>query len=585
MKMCRIGCAAALIVAGSFSAAAQAPQLPQGRAQPGPAAPSSPESTARPQAASGKVAGRVSSVDGKPLNRATVTLTAQPSKVVRLTQTDLDGRYEFLNVSAGRYGVSPTKEGYVYVSENPFDGGRGLEIADGEVADRHDFVLSRGGVITGRITDEFGEPVANVMVQAARYQFRPGGARQLVMGSTGNYYSPAATNDRGEYRIFGLRPGSYYVSARTMDMSRPIPVGQNGVGFSEVDSNDGLATTFYPGTANVGEAQTIQLGLKQEASASFTLVPARMARVSGAIVDSQGRPLSRTFITLRSTGGVRGGWIGGNATAPLSAGGTFALANVAPGDYSLEVRPMPDTPGVSPPTANEYASVPLAVAGEDLNLALSTAPGISISGRVIFEGGSNVALPNLRISAAPEEDASNIVTFMGPDGGQVGSDGQFHLPSVYGRVLFRTSALPLSVMLKSVTLNGVDITNTPFDASKREDMTNLEVRLIDQQGRVFGFARNQRGEIQTNYRIVFYPANPKPGDVTVRFQHNASPNVKGEFNINRMPPGDYVGLAVKGVQPGEEWDPELRKRIEQYGKRFTLKEGETLRIEMPYVED
>jgi len=507
---------------------------------------------------------------------------AQPSKMTRITQTDRDGRYEFLNVSAGRYGVSPTKEGYVFVSENPFDTGKGIEIADGEVVDRQDFVLSRGSVITGRITDEFGEPVANVMVQAARYQFRPSGARQLVMGSTGNYYSPAATNDRGEYRIFGLKPGLYYVSARTMDMSRAIPVGQ---GISGLDSDDGLATTFYPGTANVAEAQTIQLGLMHEASASFALVPARMARVSGTIVDSQGRPLSRTFVALRSTSALTGGWINRNTTAPLSAGGTFALANVAPGDYSLEVRPMPDTPGVSPPTANEYASVPVAVAGDDLNLAISTAPGISVSGRVIFEGGSNAALQNLRISAAPEEDARNIVTFSGPDGGQVASDGQFHIPSVYGRVVFRTSVLPVAVMLKSVTLNGVDITNTPFDATKREDVTNLEVRLVDKQGRIFAFARNQRGEIQYNYRLVLYPANPRGGDITVRFQHNASPNAKGEVNINRMPPGDYVGLAVKGVQPGEEWDPELRKRIEQLGKRFTLKEGETLQLEVPYVEE
>jgi hypothetical protein len=76
----------------------------------------------------------------------------------------------------------------------------------------------------------------------------------------------------------------------------------------------------------------------------------------------------------------------------------------------------------------------------------------------------------------------------------------------------------------------------------------------------------------------------KEGDVTVRFQHNTSPNIKGQFNAGRMPPGEYIGLAVKGVQPGEEWDPDLRKRIETFGKRFTLEEGETLEIEFPYVE-
>jgi hypothetical protein len=140
-------------------------------------------------------------------------------------------------------------------------------------------------------------------------------------------------------------------------------------------------------------------------------------------------------------------------------------------------------------------------------------------------------------------------------------------------------------MLKSVTLGGDDITDTPFDATRAsEDVTNLRVVLVDRQGRISGYARNERGEIQYNYRLVTYPANPKPGDVTVRYQHNTSPNVKGEFNIGRMPAGEYIGLAVKGVQPGEEWDPELRKRIEEFGKRFTLKEGETLQLEMPYVE-
>lgn len=74
------------------------------------------------------------------------------------------------------------------------------------------------------------------------------------------------------------------------------------------------------------------------------------------------------------------------------------------------------------------------------------------------------------------------------------------------------------------------------------------------------------------------------GDVTIRYQHNTSPNVKGQFNAGRMPASEYIGLAVKGVRPGEEWDPELRKRIEQYGKRFTLREGEALELEMPYVE-
>jgi protocatechuate 3,4-dioxygenase beta subunit len=558
-------------------------QAPQGGAQPGPATQGSANKPIVPTA---RVAGYLIAADtGRPLRRATVTLMAQPSKVVRIALTDRDGRYEFTRVAAGRYGVTPSKDGYVFVAENPFSGGRGLEIVDGEDADRTDFALSRGSVISGRITDEFGEPVAGITVQAARYQFRPSGQRQLIMGSSGNYFMPAATNDLGEFRIFGLRPGSYFVSARP-DSSNAVGISPTGSGLTGVDSNDGLTTTFYPGTANVSDAQVVQVGLMQNATASFTLVPARMSRVSGTVLDSQGRPLTSARVELRSTTGVVGAWTSGTTTAFLSSAGRFTLANVAPGDYMLHVRPN-QTPVASgqQPALNEYVALPLSITGEDVDLALTSTPGISVSGRVIFEGGSNIAQPNLRISAAPEEDARNALSYNGPDGGQVGADGQFHIPSVYGKVVFRTSGLPVTVMLKSVTLGDVDITDTPFDATKAsDDVTNLRVVLVDKQGRISGYARNERGEIQYNYRLVTYPANPKPGNVTVRYQHNTSPNVKGQFNIGRMPPGEYVGLAVKGVHPGEEWDPELRKRVEQLGKRFTLKEGEELVLEMPYVE-
>ena len=237
-----------------------------------------------------------------------------------------------------------------------------------------------------------------------------------------------------------------------------------------------------------------------------------------------------------------------------------------------------------PAVPTEYASVPIDVSGDDLDLPVTTSPGISVSGRVIFEGKSDEARQVVRISAAPEEDARNVISYVGDDASAVEADGRFRLPGVFGKVVFRAGFLPQNVMLKAVRLNGIDITNTPLDTTGTEDITNLEIVLVDQQSRLVAYAKNERGEIQYNFRLIVYPANLKPGDVTVRFQHNASPQQTGQINIGRMPPGEYVGLAVKGVQPGEEWDPELRKRIEQLGKRFTLKEGETLQIEMPYVE-
>ena len=431
------------------------------------------QAPSKPPATTARIAGRVLAADtGRPLRRATVTLIANPSKATRVTETDKDGRYEFSRLPPGRYSVRPGKDGYVVVSPDPFSVGVGVELSEGEVADRTDFSLPRGSVITGRITDEFGDPIAGVMVQAQRYQFRPSGQRQLMEGNTTNFYMPGATNDRGEYRIFGLRPGSYYVSARTMDMPGAIALAQSGgPGIGAVETNDGLATTFYPGTSNAAEAQPIQVGLMHQASASFTLVPARMSRITGTVRDSQGRPLSGAQVSLHSTRG--GAWFG-NAGGQLSSTGAFTLANVAPGDYILDVRPNRGPATGRQPVRNEFVSLPVSVSGDDVDLALTTAPGVSVSGRVIFEGKSDEARQVVRISAAPEEDARNVVSYVG-DASAIEADGRFHLPGVYGKVIFRAGFLPQNVMLKAVRLNGADITNTPLDTTATEEITNLEI--------------------------------------------------------------------------------------------------------------
>lgn len=77
---------------------------------------------------------------------------------------------------------------------------------------------------------------------------------------------------------------------------------------------------------------------------------------------------------------------------------------------------------------------------------------------------------------------------------------------------------------------------------------------------------------------------PSPATSECASRYNASPNNKGQANIGRMPPGNDVETAVRGVQFGEEWDPELRKRIEELGRRLTLKEDETPELDFSYVE-
>src|SRR5262245_41495546 len=137
---------------------------------------------------------------GQPLRKALVRLVANEIRENRTTTTDENGVYEFKEVRAGRYTVSASKGSYVPVSygqERATDAPKPLDILDNQLVERVDFSLPRGGVIRGRVVDEYGEPAPEVQIATERYQFTQGQRRLAPAGRT------ATTNDRSEERRVG----------------------------------------------------------------------------------------------------------------------------------------------------------------------------------------------------------------------------------------------------------------------------------------------------------------------------------------------------------------------------------------------
>ena len=235
----------------------------------------------------------------------------------------------------------------------------------------------------------------------------------------------------------------------------------------------------------------------------------------------------------------------------------------------------------------EFASVPVSVHERDItDLILNTNRGISVTGRVIYQGTPlrAHAEPFRLIATVP--DLSNTpfdAHFAEMHAGDVDESGTFSFRAMPGRILFRIVGLPPPWALKSVTLDGEDITDVPLDTGNFKEIAGLEVVVYNRQPRLTGYARTAAGEIVKNYKVAVFPIQ-KDGAVPMRFMYTTGPDQTGRFQIGRLPAGEYLGVATQPFEQWFEWDPEFQKKVKPGAKRFQLIDGETMTIDLPYVE-
>ncbi len=530
------------------------------------------------------ISGRVTAAEtGRPLRGAVVSLNnagGQPEpRVNRATTTDGDGRYAFTALPPQRYQITASKDGYVTRGRGQISGGTSgpLDLGQGEAADRIDFALPRGGVVTGRITDELGEPLAGLSVQALRAQYVSGGRRQLQ--PAGGLFS-YSTNDLGEFRVWGLAPGSYVVAGSFESGPQMMTVGQQGIVVSvNAQSSgrdaDGLGTTYFPGTMNPADAQPVTVDTGQEVSASFALIPVRLARLAGVVRTSQGRPAAGYTIELVSEEGLGPGSF---KRAQAGSDGEFALSGIAPGAYVANVRPRMNTSG-----EGENAAVHLIVTDSDqTNLVITTTSGTPVSGLVQFRGPSPPPTGGIRIFAVSAE-LSNTPAQAGSSSGVLGPDGRFTVPGATGKVLFRMP-LPPPWQLRSVMLNGTEIIDIPTDVDGVKELTGLTLIATDRPARVTGYARNAAGDLVKTYKVALFPVNQPDGAVPQRMMYTTTADQTGRYQFGRLPPGEYVGVATMPFDQWFEWDPEFQAKVKPHARYFKANDGDTVTIDLPYVE-
>jgi len=293
-----------------------------------------------------------------------------------------------------------------------------------------------------------------------------------------------------------------------------------------------------------------------------------------------------TNIGLRSRTPT-GGWT--MSSSQISSDGKFSIANVPPGDYSIEVAPRPARfrPAGSA-EFEEVASIPITAAGQDItDLIITTTLGATVTGRVIFEGTSKAARPD-DVTAYPADHRVGVVFRYDDNNGAIDPAGRFQLRGIIGRALFVTGFKDYNVRdagwsLQSVTLNGADITDTPIDLPSAGEISGIEITLTDTLTRLSGTVTNARRESVKDYVVVVLPMRLKEGVLPERFTRTVRPNQEGRYEIRELPAGDYLAVAVAALEFGNEWDPAFRKQVEPNAKRFRLTHGQTAILDLELV--
>ncbi len=570
----------------------------------------SPDRTQAP-ARTGRISGRVVAADtGRPIVRARVMLGTATGGG-RTAVTDADGAFDFGELAAARYNLSASRNGYVslsYGQRRPHLPGTPLQLTDSQHLSGIELRLPRGSVISGHVYDETGEPMPGTMVQVLRYQSNQG-RRQLMPAGGGS------TDDRGQYRIWGLMPGEYFVTAAATPAFNMAPgvIGRgvvavargNGPGFAggrggragavngaavvadgAIDSAPtAYAPTYYPGVASLADARPVTVGLSAEVlEINFNVLLVRTARVAGRVLNPDGSVPRTGNVNLTSTSSMGRPGPGMVFGSRIQADGSFAIPNVPPGAYVLRARS--NTGGAERGRGDRgaatlellYASMPVSVAGDVEGLVVTLAAGGTISGSITFDGGSadpSLRSDQFRVAVSPVDEEG------GPNGRtRIDRDYQFSIEDVPAGLQQVRVNLPRGWMVKSITLGGQDITDTPFELRGNETLSGMRVLITNRLTELNGTIRDARGTPVTDYTVLAFSENPTYWRPLSRHITTVRPDQTGRYQMRGLPPGTYHIAAIDPVQPGEWYDPAFLETQRARSERVTIGEGEARGVDL-----
>ncbi len=506
--------------------------------------------------------GRVTNIiTGAPVKKADLTLLRMdrnPSTASMqtnyTTNSDASGRFAMKDLEPGKYRLSVTSNGFARASYGARGGDKAgvtLSLDAGLHMKGVDVKLTPHGVITGRVVDQDGDPVVHVGVQAQVYR-RMDGRKRLV---TAGY---ASTDDLGEYRIFGLEPGRYYLSAARNQVGYE-PASRDGS--AKPQAEESYVPTFYPGGIDIAAAGTLAVAPGAELRGmNITLSKARTVCVRGHVAAPAGSDKLNTTVMLTPHDGAE--------FAPMSmrhaadGQGNFEIRGVRPGAYWLVASTF------GPPLSTRQA---ITVGDSDLEgVSVTLAPAMQLTGQFKVEGDQTVDFEKLNISLRTRDFAA---MYGGPmPMGRGSEDGSFLVINV-GQEKYDVfvTGMPDGFYLKSVRAGDQEVRDAGLDMTSGA-AASVTITISAGAGQIDGSVQNDQQQAAGGALVVLIPNDSKRRERRDAY-HTATTDQNGRFSLKGVEPGEYKLYAWGDLESGAYMDPDVVKPFESQAVDMSIHEN------------
>ena len=538
-----------------------------------------------------------------PLHNATLELRGVSDSTRRyVAVSSAMGQFVFRGVAAGNYSLTVVRAGYLqagYGQRGPNASPGTLRIAGQRVTGIR-VAMMRASAISGRVYDQDGAPAVNAQLHAWKISYATG--MRLAIPVTSQM-----TNDRGEYRLFGLPPGVYYVSAQPeppMHIRSPayasraplipgailaIPTGGMfsalpDPAFARPGVRQEWAPVYFGGTTDEYAATPIYLRAGADLG-GIDIIVSRLpvGRLTGTVVGLDGQPLAQASVIVTpqrnqkfhamSMINVSGGVMSISPAPPARSNqnGVFGIGSLAPGAYSLTaILASPNGPRLS-----GYTSV--AVQGTDVvNATITMGPMLEIDGRIAVEGTTTSDLSALSVRAM-----STVNTLADTPKVSPSAAGTFKLESVgHGNYVLDITPLTSESYVKSARMGDVDILNDGFRLDNPPNWP-LEIVISLKGGTIRGIVRDSSGAAAGGVTVILVP------DETRRQRYelfrSASADTAGRYEFKGVPPGSYKVFAWEDIELKSWMEPSYLRIFEDLGKLVAVSEGSSESVDVTAI--